>query len=101
MRRMAEKQVIYRELTLAGVALCAVLGLGLEVLLFLILGIRILEVPAVVLGFLWLLSGILVSGVLLLAASFQDRIQAYSLARTDSSYVNISALKSSSSRYAA
>ncbi|MCD8396037.1 MAG: hypothetical protein LUD12_02430 [Lachnospiraceae bacterium] len=75
MKRKSEKQEIYRTLTQAGIVLCAILGLGFEILLFLVIGIHFLEVSVVILGFLWLLSGILVSGALRLAASVQDKIK--------------------------
>jgi len=75
MKRKSEKQEIYRTLTPAGIVLCAILGLVFEILLFLLMGIHFLEVSVVILGFLWLLSGILVSGALCLAASVQDQIK--------------------------
>ncbi|MCC8101475.1 MAG: hypothetical protein LIP11_04185 [Clostridiales bacterium] len=74
MKERWEKQAVYWDLTPGSVVLCAILGFGVEVLLFAMTGIRISEVPGIVLGFLWPLSGILVSGVLILAASLWDRI---------------------------
>ncbi|MCD7818723.1 MAG: hypothetical protein LUH07_06700 [Lachnospiraceae bacterium] len=56
-------QDIYRELTPAGTGLCAVLGLVAEIIIMLAAGIDVVQVPVVVLTFIWLLAGILVSGV--------------------------------------
>ncbi|MCD7737195.1 MAG: hypothetical protein LUI07_09600 [Lachnospiraceae bacterium] len=61
------------ELTPVGIGFCAVLGLALEILVLLISGIYISQVPLVVFGFLWFLSGMLVSGVLLLYAAYSSR----------------------------
>lgn len=58
-------QDTYYELTPAGVGLCAVLGIGAELLVLLMFGIRFENIPLPVFGFLWLLFGILVSGVLI------------------------------------
>lgn len=66
---------IYRELTPAGVGLCAVAGAMAEGLTFIVLGIRFGSVPLPVLVFLWGLFGILVSGVLFLFDSMGTRVQ--------------------------
>lgn len=56
---------IYYELTHAGIALSAVLGIIAEAIVLMGFGIHPGNVPVVVLGFLWLLFGILVSGILI------------------------------------
>ncbi|MCD7812547.1 MAG: hypothetical protein LUH20_00590 [Lachnospiraceae bacterium] len=75
MRQRFENQVFYRELTTAGIVLCAFLGLGIVIILFTLIGLQAMEVPIVILGYLWFLAGILASGVLKAAARFLDWLQ--------------------------
>lgn len=67
------RQEVYRELTMAGVVLCAVLGLAVELAVMFATGLQIIQVNAVVFLFLWFLCGVLVSGVLFTLAAWQDR----------------------------
>lgn len=66
------KKIVYRELTSFGVFFCALAGLIAEAFIFFITGIKPLLVPAPVFLFLWLLSGIIVSGILYAAAVIAD-----------------------------
>ncbi|MCD8104331.1 MAG: hypothetical protein LUF35_04855 [Lachnospiraceae bacterium] len=78
MKRIRWKDLVaYRELTLDGVILCALVGLAAEILILMLTGIKAKFVSPVVLLFLWLLSGILVSGVLIVFAAFADLRRAY------------------------
>ena len=63
---------IYYELTGTGIMVCAVCGAAAELLIFLIFGIQIGAVPVPVIGFLWLLSSILASGVMIGFESLLD-----------------------------
>ncbi|MCD8023547.1 MAG: hypothetical protein LUF30_11465 [Lachnospiraceae bacterium] len=67
------EQTEERELTAAGVGLCIVLGLAMEFLIFQVSGIRVREVPVLVLGFLWILCGIIASGLVFLFDSWMTR----------------------------
>ncbi|MCD7884225.1 MAG: hypothetical protein LUI87_11070 [Lachnospiraceae bacterium] len=65
----------YRKLTSAGVIFCACMGLIVELAIFFITGIKPLHVSVPVLLFLWLLSGIIVSGVLHAVAALADLLE--------------------------
>ncbi|MCD8075832.1 MAG: hypothetical protein LUF27_12535 [Lachnospiraceae bacterium] len=97
MRQRFENQVFYRELTTAGIVLCAFLGLGIEIILFTVMGLQAMEAPIVILGYLWFLAGILASGMLKAAARFLDWLQEMpffrvlnTVLRVESFYVKIS-----------
>ena len=60
-----ERQDIYYELTPIGIVLCAVAGIAAELVVLAAFGIQPEIIPVPVFGFLWLLFGILVSGVLI------------------------------------
>lgn len=66
---------IYRELTFMGTCFCAVAGLLFEFVVLFISGINPLFVSVPVLLFLWLLSGIIVSGLLHAVAIFADLLE--------------------------
>ncbi|MCD7745988.1 MAG: hypothetical protein LUI13_12040 [Lachnospiraceae bacterium] len=65
---------IYRELTPMGTGLCIMLGLLLEITIFLVVGIQVRQVPVIVLVFMWFLCGMMASGILILSAALRDRI---------------------------
>lgn len=60
-----ERQDIYYELTPIGIVLCAAAGIAAELLVLAVFGIQPEIIPVPVFGFLWLLFGILVSGVMI------------------------------------
>lgn len=66
MNQGKQNEAIYRELTPAGIGLCAAAGAVAEGITFLVLGIRLESVPVPVMVFLWGLFGVLMSGVLIL-----------------------------------
>lgn len=63
---------VYRELTSAGVFFCACIGLIVESAVFLVTGIQPMLVSIPVLLFIWLLSGIIVAGILHALAALAD-----------------------------
>ncbi|MCD8014380.1 MAG: hypothetical protein LUG99_14615 [Lachnospiraceae bacterium] len=65
---------IYRELTPMGTGVCILLGLLLEFAILFVFQIRVRQVPVIVLAFMWFLSGMMISGVLILTAALRDRV---------------------------